>query len=151
MMSGDPNAVALITIPNKKHELRSPVQTPVVVRNKDWCFQARVYNSCCEGLHNVKKFEDTEHSACICLKPTINTAHLYYGNQKFTRTFYTITHLGLSSHHRVLQKLQPYNHNRNNAFWHMLIILIIVSNGYPLFYRLALDTMASVISIFPGM
>jgi hypothetical protein len=29
-------------------------RTPAVVQNKDWCFQVRVYNGCCTGLHNIK-------------------------------------------------------------------------------------------------
>jgi hypothetical protein len=28
--------------------------TPAAVQNKDWCFQVRVYNGCCAGLHNKK-------------------------------------------------------------------------------------------------
>jgi hypothetical protein len=28
--------------------------TPAVVRNKDWCFQVSVVNSCCAGMHNIK-------------------------------------------------------------------------------------------------
>jgi hypothetical protein len=35
---------------------RNEERTPALVRNKDWCFQVRVYNGCCVALHN-KKFE----------------------------------------------------------------------------------------------
>jgi hypothetical protein len=52
---------------------RSPVRTPAVVRNNDWCFQVRVYNGCCAGLHN-KKFDGTEHSSCI-------VKHLRFGSK----------------------------------------------------------------------
>jgi hypothetical protein len=43
MMHGDPNVIALLSVPDKKHELRrAPVQTTVAVQNED-CSQARVY------------------------------------------------------------------------------------------------------------
>jgi hypothetical protein len=29
-------------------------RTPAVARNKDRCFQVRVYDACCAGLHDIK-------------------------------------------------------------------------------------------------
>jgi hypothetical protein len=34
---------------------RDEESTSAVVRNEDWCFQVREYNSCCAGLHNINK------------------------------------------------------------------------------------------------
>jgi hypothetical protein len=45
---------------------RSPVRTQTVVRNKDRCFQVRVYNSCA-GPHNKKKIEGMKHSPVVCI------------------------------------------------------------------------------------
>jgi hypothetical protein len=46
---------------------RSPVRIPVVVRNKDWCFQERVYNGCA-GLHNIQNSNALDiHPVCMCV------------------------------------------------------------------------------------
>jgi hypothetical protein len=37
-----------------KNEGRNEERTPAVIQNNDSCIQARVYNSCCAGLHNIR-------------------------------------------------------------------------------------------------